>query len=233
MKARAAVLALALVAVSLTGCSSVTVGKPVTENRTVGEFTTVSIDGGGTLSVTVGETASLTITAPQETLDIIKTTTLSGALEIGPERGIASLDGPIIYMLTVPVVDGIIVRGSAKVTADFTGATDVSIETRASGTVKGTNLAADHAQATVRGSGGITIDGSVSMLSVVVTGSGNYEGPKLTSRECTVDIAGSGSAKVNTTGTLAIDVRGSGSVAHTGGAKVTSDIAGSGEVTEF
>jgi len=233
MKARAALLALALVAVSLTGCSSVIVGEPVTENRDVGEFTTVSIDGPGTLSITTGDTASLTITAPQSTLDSINTTTLSGVLEISPDYTSTDLHGPVIYMLTVPVVDGIIVRGSATVSADFTGATDASIETRGSGSVTGTNLDADHAQATVRGSGGIKIVGSVTMLSVVVTGSGDYEGPELESRECTVDIAGSGDAKVNVTRTLAIDVRGSGNVAYTGGAEVTSDIAGSGKVSEF
>jgi len=233
MKTRVALLVAALLAASLSGCSSITVGEPVTENRTVGEFTTVSIDGSGSLSITTGETASLTITAPQATLDTIKTTTLSGVLEIGPERGSPTPEGQIIYLLTVPVVDGIIVRGSANVTADFTGAMDVSIETRASGSVKGTGLEGDHAQATVRGSGGITILGSVSMLSVVVTGSGDFEGPELTSRECTVDIAGSGNAKVNSTGTLAIDVRGSGNVAHTGGAEVTTSIAGSGDVSEF
>jgi len=233
MKARSALLALALVAVSLTGCSSVIVGEPVTENRDVGEFTTVSIDGPGSLSITTGETASLTITAPQSTLDAIETTTLSGVLEISPDYTATDLHGPVIYMLTVPVIDGVIVRGSAKVTADFTGATDASIETRGSGNVTGTGLEADHVQATVRGSGGIKLAGSVSMLSVVVTGSGDFEGPELTSRECTVDIAGSGNAKVHSTGTVAIDVRGSGNVAHTGGAEVTSDIAGSGDVSEF
>ena len=233
MKARAVVLALVLVAVSLTGCSSVIAGEPVTENRAVGEFTAVSIGGSGSLSITVGETASLSITAPQKTLDTISVTTLSGVLEIDTDHSGSAGDAPIIYMLTVPFVDGVIVRGSANVTADFTGASDVSIETRGSGSVTGTGLEADHAQTTVRGSGGIKIVGTVAMLSIVVTGSGDYEGPELESRECTVDVAGSGSAEVNVTKTLAIDLRGSGNVAHTGGAEVTSDIAGSGEVIEF
>jgi len=83
---------------------------------------------------------------------------------------------------------------------------------------------------TIAGSGKITFMGETADLRVSIAGSGIVTADQVRSKTCNVDIAGSGTAKVNAVEKLTVAIAGSGKVSYQGRPSVKSSIAGSGSV---
>jgi hypothetical protein len=83
---------------------------------------------------------------------------------------------------------------------------------------------------TIAGSGKITFMGETADLRVSIAGSGNVTADQVRSKSCVVDIAGSGTAKVNAVEKLTVAIAGSGKVSYQGRPSVKSSIAGSGTI---
>jgi hypothetical protein len=231
------VLALSAVAVvALAGCAPVYgfTGPRVADDRDIESVTAVEVRTDGDLSVTVGDTPSLRITAPQNVLNRLSSDVVDGVLVLGVSGFPQSTFGlgRITYELVVPSLSSLSIEGSSDVTADFSGADDVLISIDGSGDVRGSGIDATTVTTEVSGSGDIDLTGRTDEQVVDIDGSADFGGEDLISRVVRVSLAGSGDIEVHATETLDVDLSGSGEVRYRGGASVTSDISGSGSVTD-
>jgi hypothetical protein len=231
------VLAITALGISLTGCVPIyhpnANGPRVTDDRDIDNVEAVEVRTDGDLTVTLGDTPSLTIKAPKNVIDRLTSDIVDGVLVLsvkGPQFGFGL--GDIDYELTVPRLSGVSIEGSSDVTADFSGADDVTISIDGSGDVDGRNIDAETVTTSIDGSGDIQLEGTTETQSIAVDGSADFGGGDLVSRATTIDLSGSGDLEVHATETLDVDLSGSGEVRYRGGAKVTSDISGSGSVVE-
>jgi hypothetical protein len=238
-------------ALALSGCSLIQdAGPATTQQRSIEGVTAVELDTSGDLTVTLGDTTSLSVTAGEKVIDRLTSAVEDGILRLGISGQALSFGGEIRYELTVPSLESIVVQGSGDADVDLSGATAPVITVKGSGGVTARGLTADTASITVDGSGSveadeidvqrltvridgsgeITANGEAASQSVEIRGSGDYHGADLRSTDAKVVIRGAGGARVHVTGELEAPIDGSGDIRHSGGAPVTEDVSGSGEV---
>ncbi len=245
--------ALALVtAGALSGCTSVGSGPAVTQDREISDVSAVQLDTSGDLTIVLGATPSLTVTAGDRVIDRLTDDVDDGVLRLGMEGGPMPLSGEIRYELTVSSLESLTVVGSGDASIDLSGASVPTITVRGSGDVDASGIDAAEAAFTVDGSGRIqvrdaavenlmvlvdgsgevTVDGVASTQRVEVKGSGGYQATDLRSVNAFVAVRGSGEATVTADESLEAIIEGSGVISHGDDARVTEDVAGSGDVTQ-
>ncbi|MEO8262229.1 MAG: head GIN domain-containing protein [Pseudolysinimonas sp.] len=221
--------------VALAGCAPVYgfSGARVSDDRDIESVDSVEVRTDGDLSVTVGDTPSLRISAPQGIIDRLTSDVVDGVLVLGVQGPTFGFDfGRITYELTVPELSSLSIEGSSDVTADFTGADVVLISIDGSGDVDGSGIDAQSVTTEVSGSGDIELTGRTDEQVVDISGSADFGGEDLISRTTRVSLSGSGDIEVHATETLDAEISGSGEVRYRGGAAVTSEVSGSGSVRE-
>ncbi len=221
--------------VTLAGCAPVYgfSGPRVADDRDITAVDAVVVETDGDLTVTVGDTPSLRINAPQSVMSRLTSDVVDGVLVLGVKGPTFGFDfGRITYELTVPELSSVSVEGSSDVIADFTGADDVQISIDGSGDVDGSGIDAQTVTTEVSGSGDIELTGRADEQVVDISGSADFGGEDLITRVTHVSLSGSGDVEVHATEALDAEISGSGEVRYRGGATVTSDISGSGSVTQ-
>lgn len=242
--------ALLLAASALSGCASLDPGPRATQQRPIDDVSVVELATGGSLSITLGEAPSLTVTAGEKVIDRLTADVTSGVLRLDTEGEPLAYAGEIRYELTITALSSIAVLGSGDATVDFTGAGDPTIVVKGSGSVDASGIDAQTLDLTVDGSGsitvadaattdltvrvdgsgGVSIDGSAADQDVEMRGSGDYDAPDLESIDATMLLQGSGMADIRVSGTLDAVIDGSGEIAYFGDPRVTKKISGSGDL---
>lgn len=241
---------LIVAASALTGCAALDPGKPVTEERSVTDVAAVELDTDGDLTVRVGATPSLTMTAGAHIIDRLTAEVDDGVLRLGMTGEPMLRNGDIRYELTVTSLESIAVVGSGDASVDFSGAVAPIVSVRGSGDVEARGIDASEVQLTVDGSGGIevsdvqvetltvrvdgsggvTIDGAAEAQRVELNGDGSYDAAGLRSARAMVTVHGAGSASVNVDDALDAVIDGSGDISYVGDPVVSEDVSGSGEI---
>lgn len=245
--------ALVLVTVAaLSGCASLVPGPAVTQERDITDVNAVLLDTSGNLTVALGATPSLTVTAGNQIIDRLTEEVDDGVLRLGMEGDSMPLNGEIRYKLTVSSLESLTVVGSGDASIDLSGASEPTITVRGSGEVDASGIDASKVALTIDGSGAIevhdaaveslavsvvgsgevTVDGVASTQRVEIKGSGGYQAADLRSTNAFVTVRGSGEAAVTADGTLEAVIDGSGVISHDGDARVTENVAGSGAITQ-
>lgn len=225
-------------------------GDRTTEERSITDVSAVELATTGSLSLSVGDEPSLTITAGENVLDRLTT-------EITGDTLVIDLPGSwrnprIDYDLVLPALSSVTLSGSGAVDGDIGGTGDIELRINGSGEIQLDEIEASDLTVTidgsgavevddvvagatvvrVDGSGAVTLDGSTDTLDVAIPGSGDVRLSGLEARDAVVRIDGSGEAEVHATGTLDAAIGGSGRIAYSGDPDVTRDIDGSGEIEE-
>ncbi|WP_223628837.1 GIN domain-containing protein [Microbacterium sp. EST19A] len=245
----AAVLVVAA-ATALGGCASFDSGPLVSEQRDVADVRMVELSTEGDLTISVGPTPALTVTAGERIIERLTAEVSDGVLRLDMAGESVLPNGRITYELTVTSLESIAVLGSGDATVDFTGAIEPVIVSSGSGDIEAAGIDATNADITmdgsgevtvagarvqnltvrIDGSGGATIDGTADTQRVELNGSGEYEAADLRSASAFVGIHGSGGADITATAELEVVLDGSGDVSYGGDALVTKDVSGSGEL---
>lgn len=187
-------------------------GVSASEDREVGDFTTIKLSGAGTLDIVCGQPASLNVTTDDNLLEFIETQVSNDTLMIRNTKNLNATVGPI-HDIGTETVQRVSVSGSGKINvADFDGE----------------NLEFD-----ISGSGQIKVVGVTHSVSVDVSGSGSADLTELVSQTADIRISGSGKAKVNASEQLNVSISGSGRVDYIGNPKVKKRIAGSGRISKM
>jgi hypothetical protein len=186
-------------------------GVAKTEDRAIGDYKKVEVNGSCDVSLAVGSATGLSITADDNLLQYVVTEVRDGTLVVEMKSGSYS---PQIHMkvtTTTPAVEAVRIRGSSDVD------------------VKG--LAGERFELEVDGSGDAKASGKVGSVVAKVSGSGDLNLSDVEARDATVEISGSGDVDVWATESVAVSVAGSGDVTYKGDPKkVTKSVAGSGSV---
>lgn len=185
-------------------------GVAASEEREVGDFTGVRIEGSSNVIVTVGESPTLTIEADDNILPLIETVVRSGTLVIGSKDSYSSKLGIRVTLTTRALR---------------------SVEIAGSGSVSATGVDGGDFRARIAGSGDVEVKGTVDALTASINGSGDLRLGELEAVTAKVLIAGSGNATVSVRDELTVEIAGSGDVQYRGApTRLDQTLAGSGRV---
>lgn len=231
---------LALLALILTGCyTGEGSGRVVVERFEVGEFTEVVLSGDGKVIIAPGEHA---VSASAEDDVVPSLIVAADGMTLVLQREVDWIDGvrptvPIEFRVTMPVLEGVRVSGSAvatirgvpfgdEATLATSGAASIDAapvdcarlvaEVDGAGEILVSGIAAETFRGIVGGLGRITAMGSADEVEVDVGGSGLYRGSDLRASSTRVEVSGVGQAFVWADGRLDADVSGEGRVVYRG-----------------
>jgi hypothetical protein len=206
-------------------------GKIVSEPRNVRGFSEVSLRGSGELTISQGNTESLTVEADDNILPKIDTVVEGDKLSIGVERGVSiSPSRTIRYTLTVRDLSNVELSGSGTIRAGAVRSDDFQIKLSGSGEIRIDGLSASSVRSQISGSGDIELRGKVFQQEVRISGSGDYIASELQSDSTSVATSGSGDARVWAEKELSVRISGSGDVDYQGDPSVSKHVSGSGNV---
>lgn len=236
---RVVALALAALAVALAACE-VSVGPAhlvrgsgvvKTETRQVSGFDRVALDGLGALTITQGDTESLTIEAEDNILPLLHSDVVGGTLRLGPRSSAIDPTRPIRYDLSLRRLTGLDVTGAAHVQSASLRADQLSVKVTGAGRVALDRLTASALNVEITGTGDVGLAGEVPRQTVSISGAGRYRGGDLATREATVDVTGAADCAVRVSDHLTVTISGAGHVRYTGSPTVDQHVSGAGSVT--
>ena len=207
-------------------------GVSSTQERSVGDFHSISAMGGMDVIVSQAPNNSFKIEADQNLLEYIETRNNGGTIEIFTREGF-DLDpkfGIKVYA-SAPNFNDLEVSGSGKITSTgkISSSSELNTEVSGSGDIL-IEADAPKIRTEISGSGSSTIRGTTKDFSAHISGSGDVHCYELLSENTKIDIAGSGNAEVYASKSLDVDIAGAGDVRYKGNPSVKQNIAGSGSV---
>ena len=223
----------------------------VRQVRNVSEFNVIDLSMSGELYLSQGNETKVEVEADIKKIDYVITEVSNGKLKIRKKEPWPRLGKVKIYV-TTPDINGIVVSGSGKITAQtdiitqnlFTNVSgsgsinlknadagnECSSNVSGSGSIFINSLSANQTHARISGSGDIHINGKkTNDLKVEIAGSGNFIAENLVSASAYVAIAGSGKANVNANEKLTTKISGSGNVNYKGSPLINATSSGSGK----
>jgi len=229
-------IALAVSALMIAGCATVPrpcidgSGTVVPESRDVGSFQDISLAMPATLTVRNGEIPGLLIEADENILPLISSTVREGTLAITYTRPCVLPSETVRITATAPVIREISILGIGRIQSDgllrseslaarITGSGDMDLD------IETTTLAT-----TITGTGNVKLAGTAQAHTISLPGAGTVDATALQTERTTVEILGSGNAKVNATQSLTVKITGAGTVLYAGNPQVEQTITGTGSV---
>jgi hypothetical protein len=225
------------------GGEPMTIKEIASETRDVRDFERVVLRDYGELTVTQGDTESLTIEADGEVLESIHTEVKGGTLDIRIGAGwfdklrhaleTSFTRKPLRYALTVKTLEALDILGAARAKLDGVETERLTLVLGGAGEIRATSLTAEHLEVDIRGAGRVEVTGKVAAQSVTVEGAGLYDARNLASNRASIEIRGAGAATVSVEETLEVAIRGMGTVDYYGPPTVEKSIAGLGMVNHL
>lgn len=210
-------------------------GPTVTKTHNYSRFTAVSSSVDATVIYTQSAEYNVEVSAQQAVHDNMRVEVVDGELRFYyPGSTYVSHHDPINIYVSGPDVSGFTINGSGELRSS----SDVNVPTRlaklkisGSGSVYIPSLTADALEATVSGSGKLTIaNGSVHRENCDISGSGDMDFYNLIADDVTARISGSGSVYTYANNTLDVRISGSGNVYYRGNPRISTSISGSGKL---
>ncbi|RZM05963.1 MAG: DUF2807 domain-containing protein [Pedobacter sp.] len=214
-----AIILFALSSLLLISCSKdrlTASGDNTTETRSVRDFTGVKSSGANDVHITYGTEFKVTLKGSDNLIPYFKTEIIGNTLHLGYERVNVRRDDIEIFV-TLPSIEYVSLSGSGSV--DIYGAFP----------------AVAFFDLSISGSGEVEIEDGFNANETVVriSGSGEADLERLTTKHAEVHISGSGDAKLNIQDTLKARISGSGKVYYKGSPQIDSQISGSGKLIKL
>jgi len=186
-------------------------GNVVSESRDVSGISGVELSGDGNLEIEQSGTESLTISADDNILPLLKSEVRGGRLILSERDNIDfQAANRVQYKLSVKNLNEIGLSGDGHVDA------------------KG--VLTDKLKISISGDGDIRTAGNAEEQEIHVSGDGSYKGQDLNSKIARVHISGDGSATLTVSETLNANISGDGSVEYNGNPAVTQNVSGDGTI---
>ncbi|WP_448658635.1 GIN domain-containing protein [Sphingomonas sp. CJ99] len=179
-------------------------GGPVLERRVVlSGFDRLRVDGPWRVEVSTGTSPGAVVTGTRQAMETVQVRQEGGVLIVSPMRDARggwpddalSGDGPVIRV-TVPTLDGATVIGAGSVAIDRIGGARVQLVVNGPGTMAVGAVEADQLQATVIGTGRITMAGTARSARILSNGGGSIGGFPLVADEARVRSESSGTIEL-------------------------------------
>lgn len=231
------------VVIALDGCTRVDAnldpktvfgsGHVVEETRDVAPFTKVELIGFGTLHVTQGTAPSLTVSADDNLMPLVRSVVADGILTIRVEKADPRLllsPTKLDFSATVVSLDQITVSDYGRVVVDGLQGKALRVDVAGAAAVAMTGLDLTALKATLSGGGSLSAAGKASSQDVSILGTGDYVGGRLASRKAKVKSDGAGRATVRVSDSLGATITGAGRIDYLGDPKLTQTVTGPGAV---
>jgi hypothetical protein len=204
-------------------------GVVTTEERSVGEFHGVNLQGSADVVHEIGP-LRVTVEADDNIVPLIKTEVVDGVLIVSSEGSYSTREG-VVVRASSPRLDMISLTGSGDVEAATMTGEALTVSLRGSGDVRVKNVRTPRLDVELEGSGDVSAKGAAERVKVVLLGSGDVDLDDVDARAARIELKGSGDVSVHATEALEAIVRGSGDVTYRGNPETVSrDVQGSGEV---
>ncbi len=211
-------------------------GNIKTDERQVSNARNIRIEGNYTVALVPDTKSFVTIEADDNLLPYIITKNENeGALVIRTQDGFRlESSHKINVRIHTDQLLALDISGSSVVTGEgkFSGGNQLGLDISGSGKIT-LEVNTPTINAVISGSGLIALTGETRLLKLDISGTGNFKGEELKAEEASVEITGSGDARVFADGKLKADITGSGHVFYKGNAAITTDITGSGSVKQL
>lgn len=179
--------------------------------RTTPAFARVELAGATAVTVQVGPSRSVRVTADSNLLRHVTTRVRGGTLAVGT-TGSFTTRTPMHVDVTVPSLDAVTLTGS--------------------GTLVVTGVHARLLAVSLPGTGSVRVAGSAEELRATLSGSGDLQVQDLVARDAATELSGVGEIRVHVTRDLHATVSGTGSIRYSGDpTSVVSRVTGTGSVS--
>jgi hypothetical protein len=169
-------------------------GTPASQERSVRGFTAIEIVGSADVDVTVGEDLSVVVEADDNILPLIETTVRGGTLIIRTKSNTSiSPKLPVRVTVSVPSLDTARIKGSGNFTIVGLDAGSVQFELPGSGNITAQGEA-EHVTVSISGSGVVVCD-ALKAQSVDATINGSGDISVYASKDLSATIRGSGTVR--------------------------------------
>lgn len=191
-------------------------GDKTTETRSVRDFTGVKSSGANDVHITYGTEFKVTLKGSDNLIPYFKTEIIGNTLHLGYERVNVRRDDIEVFV-TLPEIQYVSLSGSGSVD------------------IYGTFPTVDFFDLSISGSGEVEVEDAFNADETVVkiSGSGEADLEKLSTRHADINISGSGDAKLKVQESLKARISGSGKIYYKGNPQVDSQISGSGKVIKL
>jgi len=194
---------LAVLALAVTGSGNIK-----EENRNVGDFSEVGIEQGLTATISVGAKTSVTVSADDNLLPLVRTEVKNGRLIVGlTDRHVTSSNGIRVNIIT-PELKAVGGSGGSSLTVE--GTTGSTFEAEGSGgAVLTVNKAkADQIKVSASGGGRITLSGAAKELKVRMSGGAGVKAMDVPATSVAISGSGGAHAEVAAKESLEADISG-------------------------
>ncbi|MDQ2179418.1 head GIN domain-containing protein [Marinifilum sp. D714] len=207
-------------------------GNVKSEQREVGNFETIKVNGAFTIYLSQDDDYSLKVVADENLLDVITSKMKGDVLYITTEKSIYKSTELKLYIgfkhLSEIKANGAISLKSDQVLRfdeleiEINGASSADLELTAN------SLSIDNSGAST-----IKLAGKSEEIDIDISGAGSVNAINMKALKGTIDISGVGSGKVHVLEELRVSISGIGSVKYKGDPKVTSDISFLGSLKKY
>ena len=223
--------------IAVTSCNKINgKGDAVTETRTTGNFTGVSLAIDATVYIKPDSVYSVKLQAQQNILDIIETSVEGGHLVIRVKnnKSIGRHD-PIIAHISSPVMGYLNISGSGAIhVSPGLDHESLDFSISGSGDINVPSIHSHELRVHISGSGSVRADeGIVDYENLNISGSGSILLAGVAADTVFGTISGSGDIEVTADKLLDGTISGSGNIRYHGSPVLNSYISGSGSITHF
>lgn len=213
---------------AMTSLSAQTVAK-----RELIDYSKIVYNVAGDLFITIGNDYEVRLEGDEEYIQNVTTENKKGTLSISQDRRYKPKNAKLAVYVTLPILSDLTLNTSGSVFIYGSLNQDkFNCKTTGSGNVSVSSLNVKQAKFALTSSGSVSITdkSSVNNLSVVLSGSGNFNGANASSANVAATVKASGSCDCDATKRLSATITGSGDIAYSGNPKISAKLNGSGKL---
>jgi hypothetical protein len=204
------------------------------ENRSPGNFTSISSSGSWDIMVAYGSSCSVQVEGDENLIPYIITEIEGNHLSIHSKKNtnLRSHNKIVVYVV-LNNLTGLSLSGSGNIMGEGKFSSDAPLlcSVSGSGNIKMAFNSASEVSISIAGSGNIQLSGKAEKVDANISGSGNADCANLQVNHVIAKISGSGNVKIFANKSVKASISGSGNVIYKGAAnEIESHAAGSGKV---
>jgi hypothetical protein len=197
--------------------------------------TKISVDHDIDVTVKYGTIKKVHVTGYKNLIDYVKISATGGVLRIGMKPDYTYTNMNLSAIIEIPYFSELAIthEGNIEVDTFYNAITNLNLIITGSGNITALHhLQANNLYADLKGSGSVLMNGSTYDEEILISGTGNFNGFKMYSSNCTVNISGDGNAEVNPKFLLSANISGAGSIFYKRYPVINSTLTGSGLVID-
>lgn len=210
-------------------------GNVITQEREVSAFNKIEVSYPAEVTVTQGESASVTIEAEDNLLPGLQTRVRSNTLEIFYQVEDGEHVNPteeIRIEIVVENLEEVRFESAGRLTIEGIQTDTLRVSVSGAGDLNLIDITAKDLFVNLSGAGSMAASGEADDFGLIISGFGSFNGEDLHTQTADINLSGAGSAEVWVDDELDAQISGAGSINYYGSPKVNKDISGLGSVSK-